>query len=154
MACLSKRRDQFLRQLRSQQLDSIIICPSNPFLSIEPVLRLPGVRDAMIANKAPVIAISPIVAGMALKGPAAKMMQELGMPATALAVAEFYGDLVDGMVIDDADAGLAGSIEALGIEVLVCPTVMKTLQDRIVLAETALNFANKLMHTLNPEGSH
>ncbi|MDB4470943.1 2-phospho-L-lactate transferase, partial [Deltaproteobacteria bacterium] len=113
----AKPQPQLLPQLRDQSLQAIILCPSNPFLSVEPMLATPGIRAAMIKSSAPVVAVSPIVAGIAIKGPAAKMMQELSMPATALAVAEYYGDLLDGFVIDESDAGLADSIRALGIEV-------------------------------------
>ncbi len=134
----------FLRLLQSEPLDAIIICPSNPFLSVEPIISLQGVRQAMRDNPAPVVAISPIVAGLAIKGPAAKMMQELSMPATALAVAEYYGDLLDGFVIDESDRALLEPIKALGIDVAVCPTVMKNLQDRIDLAASVLSFSQTI----------
>lgn len=135
---------QFFAQLRSAELAAVIICPSNPFVSIDTILQLPGVDAALRATKAPVIAVSPIVGGIALKGPAAKMFAELQLPSTALAVAEHYGDLLDGFVIDVADAALAPAIEALGVAVHVTQTVMHTLEDRIALARDVLQFATRL----------
>lgn len=126
--------------LESDSLAAVIICPSNPFVSVEPILALHSVRAALRRSAAPVIAVSPIVAGMALKGPAAKMMAELNMPATATAVAEYYGDLLDGFVLDVADAALAESIQARGTPVLTTNTVMKSLQDRENLAQAVLEF--------------
>jgi LPPG:FO 2-phospho-L-lactate transferase len=140
----ARPQPEFMQCLGSELLEAIVICPSNPFLSVAPMLELPGVRAAMRTSQAPVIAVSPIVAGLAIKGPAAKMMAELSMPVSALAVAEYYGDLLDGFVIDDADADLAGAISALGIEVLTCPTIMKSLDDRIALAESVLDFADNI----------
>ncbi len=135
---------EFLTLLRSDALAATVICPSNPFVSVQPILTLPGVRDALEQSCVPVIAVSPIVAGMAIKGPAAKMMQELSMPTSASAVAEYYGDLLDGFVIDESDAFQAGAIEALGIKTLVAPTIMNSLQDRIDLAQQVLQFSQSL----------
>ena len=90
------------------------------------------------------MAISPLVGGRALKGPAAKMMGELGLGSDALAIARFYAGLIDGLIIDVQDADQAGPIEALGIRALVAPTVMTSLADRIALAGTALDFARGL----------
>jgi LPPG:FO 2-phospho-L-lactate transferase len=123
-------------------LDAIIICPSNPFVSVDPLLKIPGVRQALKASPAPVIAVSPIVGGKAIKGPTAKMMRELNVPATAAEVAGHYGDLLDGFVLDEQDAALHN---ALAIPTVVAQTVMVTLQDRIDLAQGTLDFA----HTLN-----
>ena len=123
-------------------LDAIIICPSNPFVSVDPLLKIPGVRQALKASPAPVIAVSPIVGGKAIKGPTAKMMRELNVPATAAEVAGHYGDLLDGFVLDEQDAALHNT---LAIPTVVAQTVMVTLQDRIDLAQGTLDFA----HTLN-----
>lgn len=131
----------FRAVLEDPDLAAIIICPSNPFVSVDPVLALPGVMDAIGASAAPVIAVSPIVAGLAIKGPAAKMMRELGMPQTALAVAEHYAGRVDGFVLDDQDAGAAADVEALGMQVCVTNTVMKTEADKQALAADVLAFA-------------
>ncbi|GMG88367.1 2-phospho-L-lactate transferase [Biformimicrobium ophioploci] len=144
---LEKARPQpeFLRTVEDSALRAIIICPSNPFVSVEPIISLPGIREGMASSQAPVIAVSPIVAGMAIKGPAAKMMQELSMPSSALAVAEYYGNLLDGFVIDERDWAQAEAIERLGISVLVVPTIMNSLQGRIELAEQVLEFSHSLM---------
>ncbi|MFT5210047.1 MAG: LPPG:FO 2-phospho-L-lactate transferase [Flavobacterium sp.] len=140
----SKGSPQFISSLNDKNLNCVIICPSNPFVSVDPVLKIPGVLDAMRRADAPIIAVSPIVAGIAIKGPAAKMMGELGMPETALAVAKHYQGRIDGFVIDESDAAMKHDIEALGIRVLVCPTIMQTLEDRVELAESCLQFAQKL----------
>tara|TARA_B100000945_G_scaffold311949_1_gene305834 strand:- start:261 stop:1214 length:954 start_codon:yes stop_codon:yes gene_type:complete len=122
----------------------IVICPSNPFVSVEPMLRLTGVRETLRDSHRPVIAVSPIVGGEALKGPAAKMMSELGIEQSAASVASYYGDLIDGFVIDTLDAELQASIEQIGIPTIVTNTVMVTLADRIQLAEDVLSFAATL----------
>jgi LPPG:FO 2-phospho-L-lactate transferase len=101
-------------------------------------------RDLLRRTTAPIIAVSPIIAGQALKGPAAKMMAELKVPQTATAVAEHYGDLLDGFVLDAADAGLAGAIEALGMVAHVTNTVMVSLADRTQLAEQCIAFIDRL----------
>ncbi|NQV60143.1 MAG: 2-phospho-L-lactate transferase [Alphaproteobacteria bacterium] len=134
----------FMTALKNPDLRAVIITPSNPFVSVDPILELPGVRAAMGAAPAPVIAVSPIVAGLAIKGPAAKMMAELGMPSTALAVAQHYGDLLDGFVLDHGDQDQADAVAALGIRPLVTKTVMESLEDRIKLAEFVLEAADEL----------
>ncbi|MCA0900568.1 2-phospho-L-lactate transferase [Microbulbifer agarilyticus] len=135
---------EFLSLLRDDSLAGVVICPSNPFVSVEPMLALDGVRDALSNCHAPVIAVSPIVGGKAVKGPTAKMMQELSMPTNATAVAEYYRDILDGFVIDACDASEAQGIEAMGINTLVTPTVMQSLQDRIDLAEQVARYAVRL----------
>jgi len=121
----------------------IIICPSNPYVSVDPILQLPGLWQSLRDAAAAVILVSPIVGGAALKGPAAKMMAELGAPVTALGVAQHYcthyPGLVDHFVIDDSDATLAADIEALGIEVAVTGTVMREREDKRRLAEFTLD---------------
>ena len=134
----------FMAALSDPELRAIVITPSNPFVSIDPILELPGVRDAMGAAPAPVIAVSPIVAGLAIKGPAAKMMGELGMPSTALAVARHYGVLLDGFILDHGDQDQAGAVAALGMRPLVTRTVMVNLQDRENLAREVLALAGEL----------
>jgi len=137
-------RDVML-MLGQQSFAATIVCPSNPFVSIDPILRLPGFWRALRDNPAPVVLVSPIVAGMALKGPAAKMMAELGVPVTALGVAqhycEHYPGLLDYFVIDASDATLAPEIAALGVEVAVTSTVMKSREDKLRLARFALDLA-------------
>jgi LPPG:FO 2-phospho-L-lactate transferase len=123
---------------------AIVIAPSNPFVSIDPILTLQGVRDLMSRSKAPVIAISPIVRGAALKGPLAKMMGELGLEPSALGVARHYAKLVDGWIVDNADRDGAPALEALGCRVRVSDTIMRGTKDKARLAREALDFALEL----------
>jgi LPPG:FO 2-phospho-L-lactate transferase len=122
---------------------AIIICPSNPFVSVDPVLQIPEMWQALRDCSAPVIAVSPIVAGMAIKGPAAKMMQELSLPVSALAVAKYYSErypgLLSGFVLDNSDASLQQEIEALGMDVTVTNTVMHSRLEKQKLAQTILH---------------
>jgi LPPG:FO 2-phospho-L-lactate transferase len=115
-----------------------VICPSNPFISIEPILSVPGLRAAIEGCGAPVVAVSPIVGGRAVKGPTAKMLQELGFAVTSAAVAERYGDLLQGYVVDQADA------QGISTKLHIAPTLMTTLEDREALARTVLTFADSL----------
>jgi LPPG:FO 2-phospho-L-lactate transferase len=121
--------------------DGVVICPSNPFVSVDPMLSIPGMRQALIEAPAPVVAVSPIVGGAALKGPAAKMMRELNLPATADQVADHYRGLLDGFVLDAQDADRANQVD---VPAIVAQTVMLTLRDRIDLAQTVLDFINRL----------
>lgn len=134
--------------LAAAELQAVLFCPSNPFLSLDPILQLPGMVNALKQSGVPIIAVSPIVAGLAVKGPAAKLMKELNMPATATAVAEYYqqqyDNLLDGFVIDSSDAQLASEIATLGLEVLVCPTLMQELSTKAELARACLAFAGNL----------
>lgn len=129
-------------------LSAVIICPSNPFVSVAPIVEIPGVVAQLQAARVPVVVISNIVGGEAIKGPAAKMMSELGMPQTALGVAqhyvEQYGDLVKGFVLDTADSALEKEVNALGLATIVTKSVMLTLYDKIELAKQTLAFASTL----------
>ena len=140
----ARPQQRMLELLEGNQLGAVIICPSNPFVSVDPIIQLPGLRTQLRAAGVPVIAVSPIVGGRAIKGPAAKMMQELGMPVTARAVAAYYGNLIDGFVIDHADAADATAIESLGTTVQVTRTVMTGAAERIALARDVLQFAASL----------
>lgn len=133
-----------LLKIEQKSVDAIIICPSNPYLSIDPILSIPGLRELLRSLGAPVIAVSPIVAGIAIKGPAAKIMRELGHEASALTVAQHYHGLIDGLLIDMSDGELKQDIEALGIAVGVANTVMNSDGDRIALAAESLRFAREL----------
>ena len=113
--------------------DLVVIGPSNPIVSIGPILALPGIRDALAAART--VAVSPIVGGRALKGPADRMLASLGHESTALGVARMYEGLVDRFVLDDADAALAPQVAELGMTVSVLPTVMRSDEDRAQLAE-------------------
>ncbi len=132
--------DQIAQRFADPHLAGIIICPSNPFVSVDPILAVPGLRDAMQRSGVPIVAVSPIVAGAAIKGPTAKMMRELNMPNDAVAVAKHYLGLVHGFVLDTQDAALAGPISALGLRTVVTPTVMVTLADRVHVAQQTLQF--------------
>jgi LPPG:FO 2-phospho-L-lactate transferase len=123
---------------------AIVITPSNPFVSIDPILALPGIKDALCQSRRPVVAVSPIVGGEAVKGPLGKMMHEVGAEPSALGVARHYGRLVDGWLIDSVDRNLAPAIEALGCRVKVCNTLMRTLDDKRRLAHDAVELAFEL----------
>ena len=134
----AKAHPDFLAALADPSLEAVVICPSNPFISVEPILAIPGVREAMIASKAPIIAVSPIIAGRAVKGPTAKMMTELGLDPTAGTVAQRYNDLIDGYVIDHADMSEVVSIDA---RVTLAQTLMTTIEDREALARIVMDAA-------------
>jgi LPPG:FO 2-phospho-L-lactate transferase len=125
-------------------LSAIVICPSNPYLSVDPILAVPGMRAWLRARGRPIVAVSPIIGGAAIKGPAAKIMAELGAPVSAMGIARHYRGLVDGLVIDEIDAALASEIAAEGMAVQVAPTVMSAPEDRVALARTCLAFAGEL----------
>ena len=127
-------------------LEAVIVCPSNPYLSVDPILAVPGVRAALAGCAAPVVAVSPIVGGRAIKGPAAKIMGELGIEVSAAAVAARYRDLLDGFVLDETDHDLVPRIESevAGLQVRVEPTVMRSDADRARLAARVLAFAHAL----------
>lgn len=114
--------------------EQIVIGPSNPLVSIGPILAIGGMRDAIAASPAPVLAVSPIVAGRALKGPADRMLVSLGHESSALGVARLYRDVADRFVLDEADAGQAEAVRELGLDPVVLPTVMRTDADRAALA--------------------
>ena len=135
---------EFMKRLNDPNLAVVVICPSNPYVSIDPILLLPGVRQALNDSPAKVIAISPIVGGVAIKGPAAKMMAELEMPASPLSIAAHYNDLLDGLVIDQLDSNQAQAIRSTGLPVLVTDTMMVNLEVKQLLAEATLEFALNL----------
>ena len=116
----------------------VIVCPSNPIISIGPILAVPGIREALRDCRAPVAAITPIVAGRALKGPAAAMLESLGMRASAAQVAELYRDFVNAFVLDNRDAASIPVIEALGMRALATNTIMKGAREKKALARAAL----------------
>ena len=122
-------------------LTAVVICPSNPFVSVDPILAVPGMTDALQAANVPVVAVTPIVGGKAIKGPTAKMMRELGVPATAEAVARHYAGLATHFVIDRVDAACEAAVRGLGMRTAVAQTVMASLADRIALARGVLDLA-------------
>ncbi|HEX5396001.1 MAG TPA: 2-phospho-L-lactate transferase [Candidatus Limnocylindria bacterium] len=119
--------------------DLVVLAPSNPIVSIGPILELDGMRQAVAASRT--VAVSPIVAGRALKGPADRMLASLGHESTALGVARLYAGLVDRFVLDEADAALAPAVEALGMAVDVLPTVMHSDADRAAVGRAVLELA-------------
>jgi len=125
--------------LDSPDLAGIILCPSNPFVSVDPILALPGMLERLQRCAAPVIAVSPVVGGSAIKGPTVKMMRELSVPNTATWVAEHYRSFLDGFILDRADADLVTQIESLGMRTEVTNTVMVTPEDRVELARRCLD---------------
>ena len=130
--------------LDSEDLEAVVICPANPYHTIRPILEVPHMRELMRKRGAPVIAVTPIVGGKALKGSAGKIMKELGHEASARRVALEYRTLIDGFVIDIEDADSAEYVRASGIEVLVANTVMRTPEDRTALARAVLAFAQTI----------
>jgi LPPG:FO 2-phospho-L-lactate transferase len=126
------------------KVQAIIFCPSNPFVSIGPILKVPGLSAALAASGAPVVAISPIVGGTALKGPAATMLASMGYEVSPAGVAAIYQGIIDGMIIDRADESLAPRIQALGIAVEIADTIMVTDDDRRALGQVALHFCEQL----------
>jgi LPPG:FO 2-phospho-L-lactate transferase len=140
-AAAARPHAAFLAALGDEDLRAVVICPSNPFISIDPIVALPGIREALRFCHAPVVAVSPIIGGRAVKGPTAKMMAELGLPVDMAAVARHYGDLLDGYVADTADKDEIGHV---GVPVTLAPSVMHTLADREALARAVLAAADQL----------
>jgi LPPG:FO 2-phospho-L-lactate transferase len=120
---------------------TIVVCPSNPVVSIGPLLSVPGVRDALSARRTQVVAVSPIVAGAALKGPADRLMVELGTEASVVGVARLYAPWVGTLVVDVADESLAADVEAEGIRCIVAPTVMSSPERAADLARVVIDGA-------------
>ena len=143
-AAEARPHPDFLAALRCEQLEAVIVCPSNPFISVEPILALPGVRMALADCAAPVIAVSPVIAGRAVKGPTAKMMTELGLEASAITVAQRYTDFLDAYVLDEQDAGLT---RQLSVPAIAAKTLMTTLEDREALARIVLDLAHSVAHS-------
>lgn len=143
----------FAAALGSRRLECVVVCPSNPFISIDPILAIPGVRDSLRALGVPVIAVSPIVGGRALKGPSAKMMAELCGEVSAAGVARRYAELIDGFIIDFCDSASAPSIRKLGIEVRAERTVMDGEEVKHSLARSALDFAGSFVRAASRAGA-
>ncbi|MEM3579859.1 MAG: 2-phospho-L-lactate transferase [Candidatus Bathyarchaeia archaeon] len=122
-----------------EEAERIIICPSNPVLSIAPILSVKAIKKALEKSKAPIVGISPIVGGKALKGPADKIMASMGFEPSAYGVAKFYGKLLKHFIIDEVDKEQKSRIEKLGMKVTVANTVMKSLEDSIRLAKVVMS---------------
>jgi LPPG:FO 2-phospho-L-lactate transferase len=130
--------------LSAPELRGIVICPSNPYVSIGPMLAIDGIRRLLGAAAVPVLAVSPIVAGRAIKGPAAKMMGELGGPASGLLVARLYAGLIDGMLVDEQDRALLAERRDDDARLYVAQTVMRTLEDRVALARECVRLLDTM----------
>ncbi|MGA8381240.1 MAG: 2-phospho-L-lactate transferase [Stellaceae bacterium] len=134
-ASAARAHPDFLAALADRALRMVVVCPSNPLISIDPILSLPGVREALRACPAPVVAVSPLIGGKAVKGPSAKMMAELGLTVGAAAVASHYRDFLDHYFVDDADADAMAGFD---LPVTATRTLMETLADREALAQVVL----------------
>jgi LPPG:FO 2-phospho-L-lactate transferase len=130
--------------LRAPDLEAVIVCPSNPFVSIDPILSVPGMRHLITAASVPVVAVSPIIGGAAVKGPAAKMMIELGLEPSAATVADHYRGLVTGFVMDNCDAALTPVVAARNVGVKLADILMRDAADRLRLAQECVTFAQSL----------
>jgi LPPG:FO 2-phospho-L-lactate transferase len=146
-ANIARPTPQMLQALGAPDLAGIIICPSNPWLSVDPILAVPGLREAICISGAPVIAVSPIIGGKAVKGPTAKIMAELGIAPDAASVAHHYAGLIDGFVLDAQDAALAAQIAG---PTTVTNTLMRTLDDKVALARHCLSLCDQLAANTRP----
>jgi LPPG:FO 2-phospho-L-lactate transferase len=140
----------FAAAMARSDLAAVILCPSNPYLSIGPILALPGVGPAFDRLQAPVVAVSPIIGGRALKGPAAKLMQELGAPSGVGGIAYYYEGLLKGLVVDTEDAAEAERLRALDLPTLITAAIMTSDEDRARLARETLAFAAELRRSSQP----
>ncbi|MCG8592573.1 MAG: 2-phospho-L-lactate transferase [Proteobacteria bacterium] len=126
------------------EADAVLVCPSNPVVSIGPILAVPGVAEALAERRAPVVAVSPIVGGAPIKGPADRLMRGIGVEVSALGVARLYRGVVDGIVLDERDAALATEIESLGLRVAVTDTLMTDVDASVRVARAALELVDEL----------
>jgi LPPG:FO 2-phospho-L-lactate transferase len=134
----------FLECLDDSNLNAIIICPSNPFLSVNPILSLPSLKEKINAVGKPVIVVSPIVQGKSIKGPTAKLMQELNLECSVETIASLYKDIASAIVIDNADKSAIDDIKSTGLEILSANIIMNNLQDKISLANEVIDFSRSL----------
>ena len=125
-------------------IDAVVICPSNPFVSVDPILSVSGMRSQLLALDVPRVAVSPIVGGKAIRGPTSKMMSEMGLTLTATTIVEHYGELLTGFVVDEQDRTLINAVQDLGVRAEVLQTVMVSLEDRLALARSVLAFIDTL----------
>ena len=133
--------DEAMDALHAADLEAVVLCPANPYHVIRPILEVGGMKELIKKRGAPIIAVTPIIGGKALKGSAAKMMRELGKEPSARAVATEYLQFIDGFVIDREDLQFAEGVRSLGIGVLVAQTIMRSLEERVALARSVLEFA-------------
>jgi len=146
-AAQARAQPEVLAALRRPDLRAVVICPSNPFVSVEPILAVPGMREVMERCAAPVVAVTPIIGGKAVKGPVAKMMRELGLEVNGESVARRYAGLIDAFVVDEGDARTPVDAVARGglaMSVVRAPTLMTDRADRVRLAGAVLAVADAL----------
>ena len=133
--------DEVMDALHAADLEAVVLCPANPYHVIRPILEVAGMKELLRKRGAPVVAVTPIVGGKALKGSAGKMMRELGKEPSARAVAAEYLRFIDGFIVDREDLPLVEGIRSLGLRVLAAQTIMRTVEDRVELARSVLDFA-------------
>jgi LPPG:FO 2-phospho-L-lactate transferase len=143
-AAAAEPTPEVLAAIGDPELAGIIIAPSNPWLSINPLLAIPALRRAIADSPAPVIAVSPIIGDRAVKGPTAKIMRELALPVSAISIAEHYRGILDGFVLDETDRNMVASIESLDLRVQVCDTMMTSIDHKIRVAQSVVNFIEAL----------
>ncbi|MGI9353937.1 MAG: 2-phospho-L-lactate transferase [Rhizobiaceae bacterium] len=136
-----KPSPRFGELLTDPSVDAFVICPSNPFISIDPILSVPSVRTSLTKHPSCVVAVSPVVDGQSIKGPTSKLMSELDLGSSSGDIATYYGDFIDGFVLDHRDSNLAAEIEESGIRTLYGNIVVSTLEDRCRLARDVVDFA-------------
>ena len=131
-------------QAALERCSAIVLCPSNPFVSIAPILAVPGMRERILRRGVPIVAVSPIIAGQALKGPAAAMLESLGRDVSVVGVADVYADLGVTLIVDDVDREYADAVAARGVRPVVAPIVMRSAEDRRALARRVIDMARGL----------
>jgi LPPG:FO 2-phospho-L-lactate transferase len=145
--------DGLIAALHADDLEAVILCPANPFHVIRPILEIEGMKELLLKRGAPLIAVTPIIGNRALKGSAAKMMRELGRELSARSVAGEYLRLIDGFVLDSEDLHLVDSVRSLGIDVVALPTIMRSIDDRVALAQEVLDFAGVVRARMDAEAA-
>ncbi|HYL88081.1 MAG TPA: 2-phospho-L-lactate transferase CofD family protein [Burkholderiales bacterium] len=145
--------DAVIEALHADDLEAVILCPANPYHVIRPILEIEGMKELLLKRGAPVIAVTPIIGDRALKGSAAKMMRELGRERSARSVAGEYLRIIDGFVLDSEDLALADSVRSLGIDVVALPTIMRSIDDRVALAQEVLDFAVTVRARMDAEAA-
>jgi LPPG:FO 2-phospho-L-lactate transferase len=143
--------DETLEALHAPSLEAVVICPANPYHAIRPILAVGGMKELIRKRGVPVVAVSPIVGGRALRGSAGKMMRELGKEPSARAVATEYLNVIDGFIIDQEDVAFAAAIRSLGIQVMATNTIMQTGEHRVALARSVLDFARSIREASEAE---
>ena len=145
--------DGLIEALHADDLEAVILCPANPYHVIRPILEIEGMKEMLLKRGAPLIAVTPIIGNRALKGSAAKMMRELGRELSARSVAGEYLRLIDGFVLDSEDIALVDSVRSLGIDAVALPTIMRSIDDRVALAQEVLDFAGTVRARMEAEAA-